>query len=62
MEPNGQMHNHTLKNVFRGDLIDWFDILSALGIDTTIWKNVKTAFENEISVKTSATSIVQQIP
>ena len=51
-----------VKNAFRGDLIDWFDSLSALGIDTTNWDNVKTAFENNFRVKTSAASIVQQIP
>ena len=51
-----------VKNAFRGDLIDWFNSLSALGIDNTNWDNVKTAFENDYRVKTSTTSMVQKIP
>ena len=51
-----------MKNAFRGDLIDWFNSLSALGIDNTNWDNVKTAFENDYRVKTSTTSMVQKIP
>ena len=30
-----------VKNTFRGDLIDWFNSLTTLGIDTAVWDNVK---------------------
>ena len=30
-----------VRNAFRGDLIDWFDSLSALGIDVAVWATSK---------------------
>ena len=51
-----------VRNAFRGNLIDWFDSLSALGIDTAVWNNVKTALEIDFRAANSITSVVQKIP
>ena len=37
-----------VRNAFRGDLIDWFDSLASLNIDSRIWDNVKTSFETDL--------------
>ena len=51
-----------VRNAFRGDLIHWFDNLTALGIGTEIWDNVKTAFKTDFRAASSVTSVVHKIP
>ena len=51
-----------VRNAFRGDLIDWYNSLTALGIDSAIWYNVKTAFETYFRAAPSVTSAVHKIP
>ena len=46
-----------VRNPFRGDLIDLFNSLRSLGIDTAIWDNIKTAFETDFRAAPSVTSI-----
>ena len=42
-----------VRNAFRGDPIDWFDNIAALG--TTAWNNVKTALETDFRAAPSVT-------
>ena len=56
-----QTINH-VRNTFRGDLIDWFNKLNALGINTAVWDNVKTAFKTDFRVAPSFSSVVHKIP
>ena len=51
-----------VRNAFRGDLIDWYDSLGALGIDSKVWDNVKTCFETDFRAAPSVTSVVHKIP
>ena len=51
-----------VRNAFRGDLIDWYDSLGALGIDSKVWDNVKTSFETDFRAAPSVTSVVHKIP
>ena len=51
-----------VRNAFRGDLIDWFDLLGALGIDSKVWDNVKKSFETDFRAAPSVTSVVHKIP
>ena len=51
-----------VRNAFRGDLIDWYDSLAALGIDSKVWDNVKTSFETDFRAAPSVTSVVHKIP
>jgi hypothetical protein len=49
-----------VRNAFRGDLMDWFDSLHFLGIDTTIWENIRSAFETDFKAAPSVTSNVNK--
>jgi hypothetical protein len=51
-----------VRNAFRGDLIDWYDSLAALGIDSKVWDNVKNSFETDFRAAPSVTSVVHKIP
>ena len=51
-----------VRNAFRGDLIDWYDSLAALGIDSKVWDNVKISFETDFRAAPSVTSVVHKIP
>ena len=39
-----------IQKAFKGELTDWFFSLKLLGIDTSDFENVKTAFENDYKV------------
>ena len=39
-----------IQKAFKGELIDWFFSLKLLGIDTSDYESVKTAFENDYKV------------
>ena len=49
-----------VRNAFRGDLMDWFDSLHFLGIDTTVWENIRSAFETDFKAAPSVTSNVNK--
>ena len=51
-----------VRNAFRGDLIDWFDSLASLGIDSRVWDNVRTTFETDFRATPSVSSVFQKIP
>ena len=50
-----------VRNAFRGDLIDWFNSLTALGIDSAVKDNVKTAFKTDFRAAPSVTLVVHKI-
>ena len=51
-----------VRNAFRGELIDWFDSLKPLGINTAIWADIQARFEIDFEARPSTTSIVSKIP
>ena len=51
-----------VRNAFRGFLIDSFDSLTAIGVDTVVWDNVKMAFEPDFRAPPSVTSMVHKSP
>ena len=46
-----------IRNACRVDLIDWFDSLSPLNIDTAVWNTVKTAFKIDFRAAPSEISV-----
>ena len=49
-------------NSFRGqEVLDWFDSLAPLGINTTVWAEIQAAFEFDFKAAPTTTSVVFKI-
>ena len=51
-----------VRNALRGDMIDWFDGLKPMKVDTTIWANIQRIFEVDFEAAPTASSVVNRIP
>ena len=49
-------------NSFRGqEVLDWFDSLAPLGVNTTVWAEIQLAFEFDFKAAPTTTSVVFKI-
>ena len=51
-----------VRNALRGDMIDWFDGLKPMKVDTTVWANIQRIFEVDFEAAPTASSVVNRIP
>ena len=51
-----------VRNALRGDMIDWFDGLKPMKVDTTVWANIQKVFEVDFEAAPTASSVVNRIP
>ena len=50
-----------VRNALRGSLLDWYDSLEDLGVNTTVWAEIQARFETDFEAAPSASSVVYKI-
>ena len=50
-----------VRNALRGPLLDWYDSLGDLGVNTAVWAEIQARFETDFEAAPSASSVVYKI-
>ena len=50
-----------VRNALRGSLLDWYDSLEDLGVNTLVWAEIQARFETDFEAAPSASSVVYKI-